>query len=80
MLREATSDQERTFLKNRKVGEGKFSEDDSLVLGEIVETKNPDTNCPNCGADLLYIERGNSYAVWCSDQTDCRLWDVVRGI
>lgn len=80
MLNIATTEQERNFMKNRIVGEGKFSEHDSLILDDIVSKKENDSVCPNCAADMFYIERGNSYAIWCADQKECRMWSVMRGL
>ncbi len=66
-------------MRARKVGEGSLTEADIYVLDEIVAVKDPAAVCPRCGADLYFVERDLSYAIWC-ERPACKTWSVLRGI
>lgn len=79
MLHVATNDQERKFLRPRKVGKAGLTERDIYILDSIVQEKDPNAVCHRCGSDHYYIEGGNSYASWCENPV-CKTRSVVRGI
>ncbi len=79
MLHIATNDQEKAFMRNRKL-DGDSNESDSLLLDKIVEAKDQTAVCPRCGGDILYTERGNSHAIWCQNYQVCNMHQTMRGI
>lgn len=80
MLHQATSGQERDFMRTRQVGAGTLTKSIFDALDTIINSKNTAAQCPHCGSDPYFTERGNSYAVWCAHHLDCGIGYVVRGI
>ena len=66
-------------MRTRKVGEGGITEADICALDEIVAAKDSAAVCLRCGADLFFVQRDPSYAIWC-ERPACKMGSVVRGI
>ena len=79
MLHHATADQEKNFMRTRIVGAGGLTETDIDTLDDIVAAKDSAAVCPRCGADLFFVQRDTSYAIWCANP-ECKTWNVMRGI
>ena len=67
-------------MRTRVVGDGKMVESECDALREIVASRNINGVCPRCGGDILFVERGNSHAIWCSAHPTCKVGYVMRGI
>ena len=80
MLRAANLEQERAFMRTRRVGEGSISEREVIELDDLMEAKDPAAKCFRCGADFYYTERDTSYAIWCANYLVCKTWSIMRGI
>jgi len=66
-------------MRTRIVGEGRLTTADIDSLDGIVTAKDSTAVCPRCGADLFFVERDTSYAIWCANP-ECKTWNVIRGI
>ena len=66
-------------MRTRIVGAGGLTETDIDTLDDIVAAKDSAAVCPRCGADLFFVQRDTSYAIWCANP-ECKTWNVMRGI
>ncbi len=76
-MRKATDDEKFQFMRRSNRLSGAVTERVVDYLDAALERK--EGQCPSCEEELLYSESGNSYMVFCSNDT-CPIGFTSRGI